>query len=285
MGSEVRYHHVNIYQPHQKYLGFSRVINGVERYFEFKVLPFGFSTACFRFTKLLKPFSTRWRSPGHSCFIYIDDGISGHMTKSWAIIASSRQKLDLTKEVFIISEKCEWKPHQIGVWLGLIIDTIKFEFRIPDRKLEKLRLKLDHIIESRIATFRYVAKLARFLQSLRSAVGPVIRIFTRQMYFTIANRTFWDDYAALSNLLLEELRFWRYNLSAFHCYSIRRKLSFHHVTFTDASNHAYGGFISNSNTTKAYGMWSEQEQGQSSTIRELKANSRCYRIVRTSVSP
>ena len=54
------------------------------------------------------------------------------------------------------------KPHQIGVWLGLIIDTIKFEFRIPDSKLEKLRLKLDHIIESRIATFRFIAKLAGF---------------------------------------------------------------------------------------------------------------------------
>ena len=28
------------------------------------------------------------------------------------------------------------------------------------------------------------------------------------MYFTIANRTFWDDYAALSDLLSEELRLW-----------------------------------------------------------------------------
>ena len=91
------------------------------------------------------------------------------------------------------------------------------------------------------------------------------------MYFTIADRTFWDDYAALSDSLLEELRFWRYNLSAFHGYSIRTKLSFDYVIFTDASNHAYGGFISNSNTTVAYGIWSEQEQGQSSTFRELKA--------------
>ena len=52
---------------------------------------------------------------------------------------------------------------------------IKFEFRIPDRKLEKLRLKLDPIMQSRIATFRFIAKLAGFLQSLRLAVDPVIR--------------------------------------------------------------------------------------------------------------
>ena len=39
----------------------------------------------------------------------------------------------------------------------------------------------------------------------------------------------------------------------------------------DANNHPYGGFISNSNTTEAYGIWSEQEQDHSPTFRELKA--------------
>ena len=36
------------------------------------------------------------------------------------------------------------------------------------------------------------------------------------MHFAIADRTFWDDNAVLSNSLLEELRFLRYNLSAFN---------------------------------------------------------------------
>ena len=57
----------------------------------------------------------------------------------------------------------------------------------------------------------------------------------------------------------------------FTAISIRRILSFDYAIFMDASNHAYGGFISNSNTTEAYGMWSEQEQGHSPTFRELKA--------------
>ena len=50
-----------------------------------------------------------------------------------------------------------------------------------------------------------------------------------------------------------------------------RILSFDYVIFMDASNHAYGGFISNSNITEAYGMWAEQEQRHSPTFRELKA--------------
>ena len=34
------YHHVNIYKPHQQYLGFSWVIDGVQRFFVFRVLLF-----------------------------------------------------------------------------------------------------------------------------------------------------------------------------------------------------------------------------------------------------
>ena len=54
------YHHVNICKPHQQYLGFSWVIDGVQRFFVFRVLPFGLATACFCFTKLLRPFALRW---------------------------------------------------------------------------------------------------------------------------------------------------------------------------------------------------------------------------------
>ena len=40
------YHHVDIYKPHRKYLGFSWVIKGVIQFYLFTVLPFGLSTAC-----------------------------------------------------------------------------------------------------------------------------------------------------------------------------------------------------------------------------------------------
>ena len=56
------------------------------------------------------------------------------------------------------------------------IDTIKCQFGIPDRKLEKLCLKLDHIIESRIATFTSIAKLAGFYSLSRLAVTSMKHI-------------------------------------------------------------------------------------------------------------
>ena len=61
-------------QHHQQFLGFSRLFShGARRYVTFKVLPFGLSTACFVFTKLLRPLVTRWQSMGHVFLVYIDD--------------------------------------------------------------------------------------------------------------------------------------------------------------------------------------------------------------------
>ena len=49
------YRHVDTYPDHQKYLDFSWLSNGTPRYFTFSVLPFGLSTACFGFNKLMCP--------------------------------------------------------------------------------------------------------------------------------------------------------------------------------------------------------------------------------------
>ena len=48
-------------------LGFAWNFNGVLKFFTFKLLPFGLSSAYFCFTKLLRPLVTgrRWRTMGH----------------------------------------------------------------------------------------------------------------------------------------------------------------------------------------------------------------------------
>ena len=44
-------------------------------YYVFKVLPFGLSTVCYLFTKLMRPLVRHWRSRGLKSIIYLDDGI------------------------------------------------------------------------------------------------------------------------------------------------------------------------------------------------------------------
>ena len=50
------------------------------RFFHFKVLTFGLSSARYVFTKYLRPFVKRWRSKGIKAIIYIYDGIATFRT-------------------------------------------------------------------------------------------------------------------------------------------------------------------------------------------------------------
>ena len=52
-------YHVDICLDHQQYLGFAWPFSGVVRYFTFAVLPFGLSSACFCFAKLMRPLVRR----------------------------------------------------------------------------------------------------------------------------------------------------------------------------------------------------------------------------------
>jgi len=77
------YHHVDIHPEHRKFLGFEWTFsNGVTRYFQFAVLPFGLTSACYAFTKILRPFISKWRGVDIKSVIYLDDGINGHTSFS-----------------------------------------------------------------------------------------------------------------------------------------------------------------------------------------------------------
>ena len=56
------YHHIDIFESHQKYLGFAWEIDGKLRFFAFTVLLFGLSTAPFLFTKVTRVLIKHWRS-------------------------------------------------------------------------------------------------------------------------------------------------------------------------------------------------------------------------------
>ena len=109
------HHHVDICLDHQKYLGFAWPFSGVVRYLTFAVLPFGLSSASFCFTKLMRPLVRRWRSMGHTSFLYLDDGFGSQPDKCSATAASLIQRKELSSSgLFCNKEKSHWTPMQIG---------------------------------------------------------------------------------------------------------------------------------------------------------------------------
>ena len=65
------------------------------KYFQFTVLPFGFSSTPFLFTKLLKPVVTSWICRRIPMVIFLDDGLEGGANSIQAKINSLTINADL----------------------------------------------------------------------------------------------------------------------------------------------------------------------------------------------
>ena len=114
------------------------------------------------------------------CFVFLDDGISGHPDRVSASAASLLHQKDLKLGGLKLNrEKSMLEPMQVGQRLGFVIDTIKMQFRVPPKKIAKLKSNLDSMISSGSATFRGLAPVAGFINSLYLAVGPIARSFAR----------------------------------------------------------------------------------------------------------
>ena len=96
------YHHVEIFPEHGRFLAFSWGFgDGVIRYFQFAVLPFGLSSAPYLFTKLFKPVIKMWRSNGIPIVVFLDDGLGGGATELTAKIHSLKVHSDLISLVLL----------------------------------------------------------------------------------------------------------------------------------------------------------------------------------------
>ena len=105
------YHHVDIHPEYQKYLGFQWKTHDKVKNYVFTVLPFGLSSACYLFTKLMRPLIRHWRGRGLKAILYLDDGIVAIKDREQALRESAQVKLDFDNAGFIVNnEKCNWVP-------------------------------------------------------------------------------------------------------------------------------------------------------------------------------
>jgi hypothetical protein len=271
---ESGYHHIDIHPNSRKYLGFSFVWpDGRVRYFIFNMLPFGLLSACYLFTKMFRPLVRQWHEFGQPALMYIDDGISGDACKQVAVNHSATIQQDLNQSGWKPSDrKCQWEPLQIGEWLGLLITTVRMQFQIPAKKLNKAFVQIEFNLSSfPEASVLKLAKLCGFLNSLSLAMGPVVCLFTRNMYACIAASSSWNDVVLANAGVKDKLQFWLNNIHHFNGYSIIRSFTAHAVIYSDASSTGYGSYLVTIGEYEATVIWSFEESLQSSTYRELQA--------------
>ena len=275
---ESGYHHVDIFPPHQKYLGFSWQFrnDSHHRFFVFRVLPFGLSSACYLFTKLTRPVVYHWRARGITSFMYIDDGLIVSPDLDSALRNAAFVKDCVIKSGFVPSKtKCLWQPTESISFLGLVIDSRSLTFSVPSAKISKLHTSIDDIISARALSnpiqVRTLASVTGQLISMSLALGPVTRLMTRAMYRSIESRLSWGDSLFIPDCVLCELKFWQTNLDVLNGFSIKLQHTPSRAVYSDASNSGYGGYVVGYPNLCINGSWSESERSRSSTWRELAA--------------
>ena len=132
------YHHVDINSEHQKYLGFSWMINGKQRFFQFTSLAFGISSAPFICTELLKPLVKKWRKAGFNIVVFLDDGFC--IGKSFESLKSIIEIVhrDLLDAGFLPNyEKSVWNPVKVTEWLGFRWNMLTGLLESNDKKVKR----------------------------------------------------------------------------------------------------------------------------------------------------
>ena len=207
------YHHIDIHVDSQTYLGFQW--DGV--YYVFTVLPFGLSTACYVFTKCLRPLVKFWRSKGLRSVLYIDDGIIVSQNAQEAIRNVELIRGSLKDAGFVVNEeKSHWELSQSGTWLGFSIDLEKGEIAIPEEKTRQLSSMLEAVQHKDSINPKAHASIVGRIISMGLGLGPITRLHTRSLYALLNSRASWFEDLEISREAKEELLFWHSNLEHYN---------------------------------------------------------------------
>ena len=211
------YHHIDIHPEHHKYLGFRWDGNDKTNYYVFTVLPFGLSSACYLFTKLMRPLVRHWRGRGLKAIVYLDDGIVAIKGEKRACEESRLVKYELESAGFVLNqEKSLWIPSKSVEWLGFNIDLAIGEFSVPPSKLEVLKSQLHAVVEAPRVPARQLASVIGKIMSMSLALGPVTRLMTRSLYFVLNQRTAWCQSLVITPEASQELTFWLREIAKFN---------------------------------------------------------------------
>ena len=179
------YHHVEIADIHRKYLGFA----WNKKFNTFMVLPFGLASACYIFTKLLRPLVRYWRAKGLRIVMYLDDGLCAVADYTPAVEASLLVCSTLDQAGFVAHPtNSKWEPTQRLVWLGFVIDLALGQIEVPQEKITSLQKVLRQFRPATFVQARKIASIIGRIISMGLAIGPVSRFMTRSLYAILESR-------------------------------------------------------------------------------------------------
>ena len=274
------YMHLPIAEHDRKYFRF--MFNGIK--YECTGMPFGLAPAPRIATKFLQPVIKYLRRKGVRCTVYIDDIIILARSKVQSL-KHTQLAVDLLHSLGfgIHPDKLQAEPRQSVEFLGLQVNSVKMQFRVPQSKIRDLRRQIRLAIaqsERGILTVRRFASLIGKINFLRGAVSaaplhiwPLLQLHAAAFKRTTDSE--WDKHMVLSPRVLQELTWWQDEIQLWNGKSvIPAKHQF--ILTTDASHWGWGGWwkqvgLRPKQSDEARGFFSPRESRNSSNWREMTA--------------
>ena len=281
------YYHCDVAPADKTFLGF-RLFG---KFYVFAVLPFGLRDACYIFTELVKVPVRVLQSRGFRVLPYLDDILCLLQTMSQddadearALLEDFGFLLNLDKSVVTPTRRLEN--------LGYVVDTTAMTYDVTTSRRAKMldaaRSLLDEHRRAGTTPARAVARVTGHVASAALVLGRRGRLQTRYLNNTVrdaAARRRWSERVPISDSALRELRLWLDAIPLLDPVPIRRPtrrpITVHLAS--DASDFAWGGrvlwtapgvFPLASPLPRMRGTFTQDFQGTSSCLRELRAASR-----------
>ena len=200
------YHHIALQQELATYMGFCW--RGTV--YVFAALPFGAASACRIFTEVTQAMFQPLRAAGIPITSFIDDRASVQPTRDTAKLDTLIQfALMAALGWFVSILKCLIAPAQLAQFLGMLMDTKRREFRIPEKKLAVMQRQIDAFLagldDGTPGSSRDLASIAGRVLSARLAL-PLAPLYCRELFEAISPAD-WDAPAQVSGHLADSLRF------------------------------------------------------------------------------
>lgn len=265
------YYHVPIHPDYQQFLRVAVQVGSQVFHFQYQALPFGINIAPRVFTKLVAEMAAHIREDSSFFVPYLDDFLLIGDSASLVQAQLSRTLTILKTLGWQVNwEKSSLIPSQIKQFLGILIDSTKQKYFLPQQKVDTISQKILPLLSRPRVSLRVAMSLLGLFTAAIPAV-PWAQIRSRPLQLQILQtwdkrKESLDQKFSLSVETLDSLRWWlvKGNLLAGVSW---RKVGLKTLT-TDASRRGWGAHI---DQQFFQGLWGPLEKERSSNYRELSA--------------
>ena len=258
---------VPIHAPHRKYLQF--LWNGTN--YQFKILPFGLSTAPRTFTKIMRPVMAKLREQGLRLIIYLDDIL---------LMADSSEKLQYHTHIlinllqdlgFILNtKKCSLEPSQVIEFLSFLVDSRIMKLFLPQQKVDQIKKECRSMLKKGHSSARGLAHLIGLLTVTIHACLPAplhYRGLQRLKHRALLTTQSYNQQVNLDMDAIKDLQFW---ITEIHKWN-GRPINLPMADLTITSDASTSGWGASCGTSQTGGPWTVEEAQAHINLLELRA--------------